>query len=71
MGKNARDSIGEPDNEWFMIDTSYCKVYPHVVGAKGGNQGMNHIRGGSRQNLLCRGFIWHAGQNPYYRRHRG
>ena len=36
-----------PDFEWLMIDASHCKVHPHAAGARGGNQGMGHTKGGS------------------------
>lgn len=45
--------IDEPDYEWLMIDSSYCKVHPHAAGAVGGNQAMGRTKGG-----LTPRYIW-------------
>jgi len=45
--------IDEPDFEWLMIDTSYCKVHQHGTGAIGGNQEMSRTKGG-----LIRRYTW-------------
>ena len=45
--------IVEPDFEWLMIDASHCKVHPHAVGARGGNQGVGRTKGGSTPR-----YIW-------------
>jgi hypothetical protein len=36
--------LDEPDYDGLMIDTSHCKVHPHAVGAKGGNQEMSRTK---------------------------
>lgn len=36
--------VDEPDFEWLMIDASHCKVHPHAVRAKGGNQDMSRTK---------------------------
>ena len=36
----------DPDYEWLMIDASHAKVHPHAAGARGGNQGIGHTKGG-------------------------
>ena len=41
------------DFEWLMIDASHIKVHPHAAGAKGGNQDMDHTKGGSTPK-----YIW-------------
>jgi len=38
--------ITEPDFEWLIIDSTYCKVHPHAAGAIGGNQAMSRTKGG-------------------------
>ncbi|MEZ0298739.1 MAG: IS5 family transposase [Candidatus Methylacidiphilales bacterium] len=38
--------IGGADFEWLMIDASHVKVHPHAAGAEGGNQAMEHTKGG-------------------------
>ena len=45
--------IDEPDDEWLMIDASHVKVHPHAAGARGGNQDMPRIKGGSTPK-----YIW-------------
>ena len=45
--------IDELGYEWFMIDASHIKVHPHEEGAKGGNQDMSRIKGGSTPK-----YIW-------------
>ncbi len=45
--------VDAPDYEWLMIDASHLKVHPHAAGAKGGNQAMSRIKGGSTPN-----YIW-------------
>ena len=42
-----------PDMHHLMIDATHIKVHPHAAGAPGGNQAMNHTKGGSIQN-----YIW-------------
>ena len=44
--------IDDPDYEWLMIDASHCKVHPHAVGARGGNQDMSRTKGGLTQNYI-------------------
>jgi len=44
--------IDDPDFEWLMIDASHCKVHPHAAGARGGNQGMSHTKGGSTPRCI-------------------
>jgi transposase len=44
--------IDNPDYERLMMDANHIKVHPHAAGAKGGNQGMNHTKGGSTQNSI-------------------
>jgi transposase len=51
--KILENLITEPDFEWLMIDASHVKVHPHAAGAKGGNQDMEHTKGG----LIPR-YIW-------------
>ena len=36
----------DPDLEWLMIDASHIKVHPRGAGAEGGNQDMDHTKGG-------------------------
>ena len=38
------------DYKWLMIDATHIKVHPHGTGARGGNQEMNHTKGGSIRN---------------------
>jgi transposase len=44
--------VDEPDFEWLMIDASHIKVH-HAAGARGGNQDMARIKGGSTVR-----YIW-------------
>ena len=51
----------DPDYEWLIIDATHCKVHPHAVGAKGGNDEMGATKGGSTQRytwpwmrMVCR-----------------
>jgi len=45
--KNFKILFAEPDFEWLMTDASLCKVRSHATGAKGGNQAIRRIKGGS------------------------
>lgn len=47
--------IDEPDDQWLMIDASYCNVHPHATGAVRGNQAMSRIQGGSTPRYL---WLW-------------
>ena len=42
----------EPTLKWLIIDASHCKVHPHAVGAKGGNQAMGKTKGGSTRTCI-------------------
>ena len=44
--------VDDPDFEWLMIDASHIKVHPHAAGARGGNQEMSRIKGGSTQSCI-------------------
>ena len=51
----------EPDYEWIMIDTTYCKCHQHAAGARGGNQAIGLTKGGATprymwpwMRLVCR-----------------
>lgn len=44
--------IDSPDYEWLMIDASHIKVHPHASGAAGGNQDMEHTKGGSTERYI-------------------
>jgi transposase len=39
--------IEDPDFEWLMMDASHVKVHSDASGAVGGNQDMDHTKGGS------------------------
>ena len=42
----------EPELTRLQIDSSHCKVHPHAVGAKGGNQAMGKTKGGSTRKCI-------------------
>jgi hypothetical protein len=44
--------IDKPDDDWLMMNASHIKVHPYAASAKGGNQDMNHTKGGSTQNCI-------------------
>ena len=44
--------MDDPDFEWLMIDSTFCKVHPHAAGARGGNQEMNRSKGGSTRKFM-------------------
>jgi len=42
----------EPNFAWVSIDATHIKVHPHAAGAQGGNEAMNHTKGGSIPNYI-------------------
>ena len=43
--------VKEPDFAWLSINATYIKVHPHAAGAPGGNEAMNHTKGGLNTKL--------------------
>ena len=45
-------SDDQPDLKHLIIDATHIKVHPHAAGARGGNQAMNHTKGGAIRNYI-------------------
>ena len=44
--------IDEADDEWLMIDDSYCKVHSHAANVKEDNQDMKRTKKVLKQNCM-------------------
>ena len=41
-----------PDTEWIMIDSTYCKCHQHAAGARGGNEAIGLTKGGETRRYM-------------------